>query len=308
MLVWTMARVHGLVNTAKSDLSALLRLKPGNTGPVRKLRAVRRRYAHFACSCDTLGAMRRNQRLNQILSTVVAHGSLEVPELAEMFDVSHATIRRDLELLEQQRLVSRTRGGATIHAAFNDLPLSYKTTQDLTEKRKIAHEARKHLAGARVIGVTGGTTVTEFAGLLLEHEGLTVVTNALNVALHLLDNPRLRVFSAGGEILSSSQEAVGHSAETFLSESNLDVAFGGVDGVDAEAGCTNYDPAGSRANGVMRRRARRTIVLADATKIGRVALARVCEMGEVDLLITDDRADEAKIGAIRALGCEVTLV
>jgi DeoR family transcriptional regulator, aga operon transcriptional repressor len=231
--------------------------------------------------------MRRNQRLNQILSTVVAHGSLEVPELAEMFDVSHATIRRDLELLEQQRLVSRTRGGATIHAAFNDLPLSYKTTQDLTEKRKIAHEARKHLAGARVIGMTGGTTVTEFAGLLLEHEGLTVVTNALNLALHLLDNPRLRVFSAGGEIRSSSQEAVGHSAETFLSE---------------------YNPAGSRANGVMRRRARRTIVLADATKIGRVALARVCDMGEVDLLITDDRADEAKIGAIRALGCEVTLV
>jgi DeoR family transcriptional regulator of aga operon len=252
--------------------------------------------------------MRRNQRLNQILSTVVAHGSLEVPELAEMFDVSHATIRRDLELLEQQRLVSRTRGGATIHAAFNDLPLGYKTTQDLTEKRKIAHEARKHLAGARVIGVTGGTTVTEFAGLLLEHEGLTVVTNALNVALHLLDNPRLRVFSAGGEIRSSSQEAVGHSAETFLSEYNLDVAFVGVDGVDAEAGCTNYDPAGSRANGVMRRRARKTVVLADATKIGRVALAQVCEMGEVDLLITDDRAGKAEIDAIRALGCEVTLV
>lgn len=251
--------------------------------------------------------MRRNQRLNQILSTVVAHGSLEVPELADQFGVSHATIRRDLDLLEKQRLVTRTRGGATTHAAFNDMPLSYKTTQDLGEKRKIAHEARRHLAGARVIGMTGGTTVTEFAHLLLEHEGLTIVTNALNVALHLLDNPRLRVFAAGGEVRSSSQEAVGHSAEAFLADCNLDVAIVGVDGVDAAAGCTNYDPAGARANAVLHQRARKTIVLADATKLGRLAFAQVCAMSEVDMLITDDRADDAQVDRIRAQGCEVIL-
>lgn len=252
--------------------------------------------------------MRRNQRIHQILSAIVAHGSLEVPELAEQFGVSHATIRRDLEVLEQQRLVSRTRGGATTHAAFNDMPLTYKTTQDLVEKRKIAHEARRHLAGARVIGMTGGTTVTEFAHLLLEAEGLTVVTNALNVALHLLDNSRLRVFAAGGEVRSSSQETVGHSAEAFLAEYNIDVAFVGVDGVDASAGCTNYDPAGARANAALLKRARRAIVLADATKIGRVALAQVCAMTEVDLLITDDRAAEAEIERIREHGCAVALV
>lgn len=252
--------------------------------------------------------MRRNQRLNQIVSAVVAHGSLEVPELATQFGVSHATIRRDLDVLERQRLVSRTRGGATTHAAFNDLPLRYKTAQDLTEKRRIAHHARRQLADARVIGMTGGTTVTEFAHLLLEHEGLTVVTNALNVALHLVDNPKLRVFAAGGEIRSSSQEAVGHSTEAFLAEYNLDVAFVGVDGVDAAAGATNYDPAGARANGVLLRRARRVIVLADSTKIGRVALARVCGLSDVDLLVTDERARPDQVAAIRDSGCEVALV
>jgi DeoR family transcriptional regulator of aga operon len=252
--------------------------------------------------------MRRNQRIHQILSAIVAYGSLEVPELAERFGVSHATIRRDLDVLEQQRLVSRTRGGATTHTAFNDMPLSYKTTQDLAEKRRIAYEARQHLVDARVIGMTGGTTLTEFAHLLLEREGLTVVTNALNVALHLLDNPRLRVFAAGGEVRSSSQETVGHSAEVFFAEYNLDVAIVGVDGVDAAAGCTNYDPTGARANAALLQRARRTIVLADATKIGRVALAQVCAMTSVDLLITDDRAPKAQIERIRELGCEVTLV
>jgi DeoR family transcriptional regulator of aga operon len=159
-----------------------------------------------------------------------------------------------------------------------------------------------------VIGMTGGTTVTEFAHLLLESDGLTVVTNALNVAVHLVDNPRLRVLAAGGEVRSSSQETVGHSAEAFLADYNLDVAFVGVDGVHASAGCTNYDLAGSRANAVLLQRARRTIVLADATKLGRMALAQVCPMRAVDLLITDDRASAAQVEAIREHGCEVTLV
>src|SRR3954463_10187893 len=124
--------------------------------------------------------MRRNQRIHQILSAIVAHGSLEVPELAERFGGSHATTRLDLEVLERQRLVSRTRGGATTHAAFNDLPLSFKTAQDLPEKRRLAQRALEFLNGARVIGPTGAPTPTEFARLLQEREGLTVVTNALN--------------------------------------------------------------------------------------------------------------------------------
>ncbi|GHH83375.1 DeoR family transcriptional regulator [Streptomyces sulfonofaciens] len=252
--------------------------------------------------------MRRRERLNQILSVIVGHGSMDVDALARQFDVSHATIRRDLELLEQQRLVSRTRGGATTHSAFTDMPLNYKTAQDLDEKRRIAHEARRHVQGARVVGMTGGTTVAEFAHLLLDHEGLTVVTNALNVALHLLDNPRLRVFVGGGELRSSSQETVGHNTEAFFTQYNLDVAFLGVDGVDASAGCTNYDPAGARANGELLRRARRRIVLADAAKLGRLALAQVCALSAVDLLITDDRADPAQVERIREQGPEVTLV
>ena len=79
--------------------------------------------------------MQRKQRLNQIVSAVVEKGTLDVVTLAEQFACSQATIRRDLKVLERQRLVSRTHGGATTHAAFNDLPLGYKTAQDLTEKQ-----------------------------------------------------------------------------------------------------------------------------------------------------------------------------
>jgi DeoR family transcriptional regulator of aga operon len=156
--------------------------------------------------------------------------------------------------------------------------------------------------------MTGGTTVTEFARLLMGREGLTVVTNALNIATSLLSNSGIRVFVAGGEARSSSQETVGPAAEAFFADYNVDVAFLGVDGVDMTAGCTNYDPVGARVNGVLQNRARQTVVLADATKFSRVALARVCTISEVDVLITDDRAPQAQLDGIRDQGCEVICV
>jgi DeoR family transcriptional regulator of aga operon len=249
----------------------------------------------------------RKQRLNQIVSAVVENASMDVPELAARFAVSEATIRRDLGLLERQQLVSRTRGGASPHVAFNDLPLRYKTSQDLAEKRRIAHAALPFLEGARVIGLTGGTTVQEFARLLAGRTDLVAVTNALNIATSLVGQPGLRVFAAGGEVRSSSQEAVGPSAEAFLSDYNIDVSFVGVDGVDPDAGCTNYDPIGARVNGTMCRRSRSVVVLADATKISRVALAQVCAMSAVDVLITDSRAPKPVLDRVREQGCRVVL-
>jgi DeoR family transcriptional regulator of aga operon len=156
-----------------------------------------------------------------------------------------------------------------------------------------------------VIGLTGGTTVWAFAQHLSARPGLTVVTNALNIASGLVDSPGIRVFAAGGEVRASSQETVGPSAESFLADYNIDVSFVGGDGVDAVAGCTNYDPVGARVNATMTRRSRTTVVLADATKIGRTALAGVCAMQDVDVLVTDLRAPDAAVEAIERQGCRV---
>jgi DeoR family transcriptional regulator of aga operon len=243
-----------------------------------------------------------------MVAAIVESGTLDVAALAAKFEVSDATVRRDLRLLEKQRLVSRSRGGAEPHTSFNDLPLSYKDTQDIGEKRRIARRALQFVDGARVIGTTGGTTVSEFARLLMDRDGLTIVTNALNLATYLVTNPRLRVFAAGGEVRGSSQETVGPTAETFMAHYNIDVAFIGVDGVDAEAGCTNYDPVGARVNAMMCERARTNIVLADATKIGRVALAQVRPLATVDVIVTDSRAPKEALDRISAEGCEVIVV
>jgi DeoR family transcriptional regulator of aga operon len=249
--------------------------------------------------------VQRKQRLNQIVSAVVDHAQVDVTSLAERFAVSEATIRRDLQLLERQQLVSRTHGGATPHVAFNDLPLGYKTSQESAEKRRIARAALAFLDGARVIGMTGGTTVFEFARLLPGRSGLTAVTNALNVATSLVSSPGLQVFAAGGEVRASSQETVGPSAEAFLADYHVDVSFIGVDAVDPVAGFTNYDPLGARVNGILCHRSRTTVVLADSTKFGRTALARVCAIRDVDVLVTDARASAAVVEEIERQGCRV---
>jgi DeoR family transcriptional regulator, aga operon transcriptional repressor len=249
--------------------------------------------------------VQRKQRLNKIVSAVVENAQVDVATLSGQFDVSEATIRRDLQLLERQQLVSRTHGGATVHVAFNDLPLGYKTSQELTEKRRIAHAAVAFLDGARVIGMTGGTTVFEFARLLPGRTGLTAVTNALNIASSLVATPGLRVFAAGGEVRASSQETVGPSAEAFIADYHIDVSFIGVDAVDPDAGFTNYDPVGARVNRVLCQRSRMNVVLADATKLGRTALAGVCAIRDIDVLITDTRAPEAAVAEIERQGCRV---
>ena len=244
-----------------------------------------------------------------MVAAVVEQGGADVATLALSFGVSSATIRRDLETLEHQRLVTRTHGGAMPHEAFNDLPLTYKTAQNLPQKLAIARQALEYIRDARVVGMTGGTTVTEFARLLPgSGHSITVVTNALNIAIELVENASLRVFAAGGEVRSSSQETVGPSAEAFLTGYNIDVAMIGVDGVDSRAGCTNYDPVGARVNGALIERAQRVIVLVDSTKIGRVALAPVCSMSQINVLITDSGIQPDLAEELRASGCELVIV
>lgn len=253
--------------------------------------------------------MSRKQRLVELVTAVVEGGTVEVAALAERFSVSTATIRRDLATLEAQSMLNRTHGGATVHVAFNDVPLGMKADESAAEKRRIGGYALRLASGARVVGMTGGTTIASFARQLAEHgDGITIITNALNIATGLADNPRLRVLVAGGEVRRSSRETIGASAEDFFSEYNVDVAFLGVDGVDAVAGLTNYDPVGARVNAALLRRAKKRVVLADATKISRVALAQVAGMSEVDLLITDTRAPNGAVTAIRDLGCDVVCV
>jgi DeoR family transcriptional regulator of aga operon len=252
--------------------------------------------------------MRRADRLGAILERLSNGGSVAVADLSTELGVSTATVRRDLRLLEDQRLLARTHGGAVAHGLVYELPLRYKGARHQDEKRRIADAAAASVAEGAAIGLTGGTTTTEVARALATRERLTIVTNALNIASELAVRPNLKLVVTGGVARAESYELVGPLAEQSLAGLNLDIAFLGVDGVSAVAGLTTHHDIEAHTNLALIVRARRAVIVADSSKIGRVAFARICDLDRVDELITDTAADPEMLQEIEDAGLVVTVV
>jgi DeoR family transcriptional regulator, aga operon transcriptional repressor len=252
--------------------------------------------------------MRQSDRLATVLDELSADGSVSVSELSERFGVSVATVRRDLQLLEEQRLVARVHGGAVARGVLYELPLRYKVARHQQEKRRIAAAAAELVDGGTTVGLTGGTTSTEVARALSEKPGLTVVTNALNIASELAVRSNLKLVVPGGVARAASYELVGPIAEATLAGLNIDLVFVGVDGISREAGCTTHHDVEAYTNRALIKRARRAIVVADASKLGRAAFARICEIGEINDVITDAAAPAGESAALRDAGVELQTV
>ena len=252
--------------------------------------------------------MRQADRLGYILERLAGNGSVSVSDLAANVPASAATIRRDLRLLESQRLLARTHGGAIARGVLYELPLRYKAARHQREKALIAREAASRVGDGRAVGLTGGTTTTEVARMLVERQQLTVVTNALNIASELAVRPNLKLVVTGGVARDTSYELVGPIAEQGLAGLNLDLVFLGADGVDPEAGLTTHHAMEAHTDRALIERAQRVVVVADSSKIGRVAFARICEIERVHEMITDAGADRGLLEQISQVGVEVTAV
>jgi DeoR family transcriptional regulator of aga operon len=252
--------------------------------------------------------VRRGERLEAILDELSGGGAVDVGALSERLGASPATIRRDLVLLDRQRLLTRTHGGAVAHGVAYELPLRYKAGRHQEAKRRIAAEAASRVGEGMAIGLTGGTTTTEVARAVVAVDRLTVVTNALNIAGELAIRRNLKLVVTGGWARSESYELVGPLAEATLAGLNLDLAFLGVDGISAPEGLTTHHEAEAHTNRTLLERARRAIVVADGSKVGRVAFAEISSLAEVGELITDVSADRVALAAIREAGVEVTII
>ena len=252
--------------------------------------------------------MRQAERLGSILERLSGNGSVSVADISDELGVSAATIRRDLDLLERQRLLARTHGGAVAQGVLYELPLRYKSARHQEEKLRIAREAATRVTDGHAVGLTGGTTTTEVARALVDHQRLTVVTNALNIASELAVRPNLKLVVTGGVARSESYELVGPLAEASLAGLNLDVVFVGADGVSLEAGLTTHHEVEAHTNRALIERARSVVVVADSSKIGLVAFARICDVGAANELITDRAADPQILAQLADTGVGVTTV
>lgn len=254
-------------------------------------------------------SLRRADRVTAILERLAAEQSLKATDLAREFGVSAATLRRDLQLLEDQKLLSRTHGGARAQDVAYELPVRYRSGRRRDDKVRIAAHAADLLPRGRLtLGLTGGTTTSEVARVIAGRVDLTVVTNALNIATELAVRPRVKVIVTGGVTRPQSYELVGPLADRTMSGLHLEVAVVGVDGIDADAGLTTHDEVEAHTNASMVDRAARVIVVADGSKVGRVLLARICAIDKVTELVTDSSADARALELLRAQGVLVHVV
>ncbi|HEX5542892.1 MAG TPA: DeoR/GlpR family DNA-binding transcription regulator [Micromonospora sp.] len=258
--------------------------------------------------------MDRYARWNALLELLTESGRITVEDAANRLKVSQATIRRDFEQLSQQQMITRTRGGAVANGVSYDLPLRYKTAKHSAEKQRIGTAAAALVSPGMVVGLNGGTTTTEVARALAvrpdlntNNDGaqLTVLTNALNIANELLVRSRMKVVVAGGVVRPQSYELVGPLGGALLSEVTLDVVLLGVDAVHPELGAAAHHEGEASMNALMVARARRVVIIADSSKLGGHAFARICAIDRIETLVTDSSADPATVEAFRAVGLDV---
>jgi DeoR family transcriptional regulator, aga operon transcriptional repressor len=260
----------------------------------------------------------RYARWNALLELLTETGRISVEDAAARLVVSQATIRRDFDQLAQQQMITRTRGGAVVNGVSYDLPLRYKSAKHASEKQRIGVAAASLIEPAMVVGLTGGTTTTEVARALAarpelagagpDGPSLTVVTNALNIANELLVRSRMKIVVTGGVIRPQSYELVGPLATGILRELTLDVAFLGVDAFDATLGAASHHEGEAAMNSLLASRAQRIVVIADASKLGQHAFARVCPTEKVATLITDKDATDETVAPFLTRNIEVLRV
>jgi DeoR family transcriptional regulator of aga operon len=256
----------------------------------------------------------RYARWNALLELLTESGRVSVEDAAARLDVSQATIRRDFDQLAQQQMINRTRGGAVANGVSYDLPLRYKTAKHSAEKQRIGTAAAALVAPGMVVGLNGGTTTTEVARALAvrpdlntsaDGAQLTVVTNALNIANELLVRSRMKVVVAGGVVRPQSFELVGPLGGALLREVTLDVALLGVDAIDVQLGAAAHHEGEASMNNLMVARAKRVVIIADSSKLGGHAFARICPVERVETLVTDSGADPAIVDGFRQAGVHV---
>jgi DeoR family transcriptional regulator of aga operon len=251
----------------------------------------------------------RYDRWNSILELLSQEGRLSVEEAAQALDVSTATIRRDLDQLAQQQMLMRTRGGAVAQSVSYDLPLRYKTARHADAKHRIANAAAELVTPGAVVGLNGGTTTSELARTLATlstlESGFTIVTNALNIAAELTVRRHVKIVVTGGVARQQSYELIGPLASGVLEQVTLDVAFLGVDALDAGLGASAHHEGEASVNHLLISRAEQVVVVADSSKVGKKAFSRICPIGQIDTLVTDAQLSDALANELTDAGVKV---
>jgi DeoR/GlpR family transcriptional regulator of sugar metabolism len=247
-------------------------------------------------------------RLRQISDAVRDSGQRSVAELAELTGASEMTIRRDLEVLADQGVLERYRGGArSLLLRGEEPPFALRTQEGLEAKRRIAAEVAALIADGESIVIDSGTTCLEVARAI-QHRRLTVMPLSLHAANELTGAAQLTLLLPGGQPRPGELALTGPLAEASLAALRFDTAIIGCCGLTTAAGLTAYDLADAAVKRAAIASARRVIAVADAAKFSRTALAFVAPASALHVVVTDRAAPDDETDALTEAGVTVRKV
>ena len=248
------------------------------------------------------------QRRHRILGLLAEQNQVFVNDLAGALGVSKETVRRDLFRLEDRGLLRKVHGGAVRAQTATKAGFDQRLTEQAHEKRIIAEHAASLFEKGDSLMLFSGTTTMALATALARRDGLTVVTNSVDVATKLWRGPgRNQIFLLGGEYHGDDFETIGPLTVEQIASYHVDHAVLTVGGIDVERGLTNYEVETASLARATMRQATSTTVLADSHKMGRAALAKVCDLARVDRIVTDREPPAEIRRAIEVASVELIL-
>ncbi len=246
------------------------------------------------------------ERRKFILDSIFKDGFVKVANLADVLQVTQATIRKDLTHLENEGLLYRAYGSAMPTSPHvMDINLNTKRLINFKKKERIAKKAVELLAENDSILMGAGSTVQVMAETLKPKGRLNVVTPAVNVAIALGDMSGVSVMQLGGILYGNSMCVIGTEAKSMLQNLQCTKLYFGVDGVDPAGGASCATVEEAELLSLMARVADTVIVLADSSKIGAHGFGRICSTREIDILITDSGIKEESRKAFEKSGVKV---
>ena len=252
-----------------------------------------------------------SQRRQEIGRMLKERGSVQVPDLAQQYDVSTVTIRKDLRFLELQGMATRSYGGAIRKENIQvdtEITIDRKQSLHAEEKFNIGKAAADLVNSGDSIILDSGSTTIHIAANLKDKEDVTIVTNGLNVVNELSQYEQLNVMLLGGTLRRKNMSFFGNYAENTLKDLHVDKLFLGVDGFHMERGITTHFEAEALLNRVMCKVASEIIVVTDSSKFGHVCLHKILEPAGITKVVTDSNIPSDYLEGLKRLGIEVILV
>lgn len=250
------------------------------------------------------------ERMKLVYNYVKERGSAQIKELAQIYNVSEATIRRDLDDLERQGLLERTHGGAILLSYGTSFERAYieKAQLQLAEKRKIGERAAKFVKDGDTVFLDSGTTSYQLALNLAGKKNITVITYDLFIATNIEFDESCTLIVTGGIKRGKYNVLVGNVVENFIRNLKVDKVFLTADAVDLDFGVSNANFMEAGIKSSLVRAGHIVYLVADSTKFGKSALVKVCEISDLDVIITNEDLPRDIHDKLGGLPLNLTLV